>query len=298
VQDFDDILNDDSISLVVINTPEHTHYDLGKKALLAGKNVIVEKAFTVTSAEAQELIDIARANNRLLSVFQNSRWNGDFLTVQQIIREKLLGQLMQYEAHYDRFRNYIQPGTWKEEARPGTGSLYNLGSHMIDQALVLFGWPQALLADISTERPGGRVSDCFEVILYYGQLKVTLKSSYLVREPGPRYMLHGTAGSFIKYGVDPQEAFLKAGGSPLEEGYGTEPEQQWGKLNTTLNGLHFEGRIATIPGSYLRFYENIYGAITSNEPLWVKPEQALQTIRIIEAALKSHAEKRVIDLDH
>lgn len=297
VRDFTDILKDSDIELIVINTPEYTHFEMAKQALLAGKHVIVEKAFTPTTREAHTLIELARKQDKLLSVFQNSRWHGDFLTIKKIIEDNLLGQLVEYEAHYDRYRNSIQPHTWKEEAKPGTGVLYNLGSHMIDQALLLFGWPHSVMADIRIQRPGGKVDDNFEVVLHYEHLKVTLKSSYLVREPGPRYTLHGTEGSYVKYGADPQEAALKAGRSPLEEDWGAEPEEQWGKLNTQLGGLHFEGRIATIPGSYLGFYENIYEAIREKKELLVKPEQALQTIAIIEAAMESSREGRVISPD-
>lgn len=296
VKDFSYILNDAAIELVVVNTPEHTHYEMAREALVVGKHVIVEKAFTTTSQEAQTLIELAKNKGKILSVFHNSRWNGDFLTIRKIIDNKYLGQLVEYEAHYDRYRNYIQPNTWKEEAMPGTGSLYNLGSHLIDQALVLFGWPKSLMADIRIQRPGGKVNDNFEVNLHYEHIKVALKSSYLVREPSARYTLHGTDGSFVKYGIDPQEALLKAGRSPLEEGWGSEPEGQWGKLNTQLGGLHFEGKIETIRGSYLSFYENIYEAIRKNEELSVKPEQALKTIAIIEASMKSNFEKRVVSL--
>jgi predicted dehydrogenase len=232
VKDFNNILDDGSIELIVVNTPEHTHYELGREALLAGKHVVIEKAFTTTSAEAQALIDLAKDKGKVLSVFQNSRWHGDFLTVRKIIDNNLVGQLVEFEAHYDRYRNFIQPNTWKEEPKPGAGVLYNLGSHMIDQALVLFGWPQSLLADVRIQRPGGKVDDNFEVVLHYEDIKVTLKSSYLVREPGPRYTIHGTEGSFVKYGTDPQEALLKSGRSPLEESYGSEPEELPTPANT------------------------------------------------------------------
>ncbi|GAA4320169.1 Gfo/Idh/MocA family oxidoreductase [Compostibacter hankyongensis] len=296
VSDFGKLLEDETIELIVINTPEHTHFELGKQALEAGKHVIVEKAFTVSTAEAQTLIDLASEKGKILSVFQNSRWHGDFITIQKIVEKRLLGELAEFEAHFDRYRNTIQEDSWKEEAVPGTGSLYNLGSHIIDQSLVLFGMPHAVWADIRIQRPGGKVCDCFELVLYYGQLKVTLKSSYLVREPGPRYTLHGTAGSFIKYGGDPQEALLKAGKSPLDEDFGHEPESQWGTLNTQWEGLHFSGKIETCRGSYMGFYDNIYGAIREKASLAVTPVQAQQTIAVIEAALKSSEEKRIISL--
>lgn len=297
VKDFSQIINDESIALVVINTPEPTHYALARKALVAGKHVIVEKAFTVTTLEASDLITLARDKGKMLSVFQNSRWHGDFQTLQKIIDHRLLGKLVEFEAHFDRYRPAVRTGSWKEEDKPGTSSLYNLGSHMIDQALVLFGWPKSLFASLSIQRSKAKVPDNFEVVLHYKDLKVTLKSSYLVREPGPRYILHGTDGSYIKYGTDSQEALLNAGHSPLEENWGAEPEAQWGKLNIQWQRLHFVGSIATMRASYLGFYENIYNAIRKDEPLLVKPEEALKTIALIEAAIKSNSEKRIVSLD-
>lgn len=297
VKDFQDILNDKEIDLVIVNTPEHTHYELGKEALLAGKHVVVEKAFTTTSKEAQELIDISKDKGKVLSVFQNSRFHGDFLTIQKIIENNLLGNLVEFEVHYDRFRNFIRQETWKEEPKPGAGVLYNLGSHIIDQVLQLFGWPQSLFGDVRIQRPGGKVTDNFEVILNYKDLKVTLKSSYLVRESGPRYTLHGTNGSFVKYGGDTQEAFLKSGGSPFDENFGVDPEGQWGILNSKINDLHFQGRIETVRGCYPAFYDNIYNTIRDKKELFVKPEQGKQTIEIIEAAIRSSEEGKIIALD-
>lgn len=295
VKNLEEIITDETIELVIVNTPEHTHYEYAKKALQAGKHVVVEKAFTITVAEAEGLIAIAKKHERILSVFHNSRWHGDYKTICDIVHKKLLGELVEYEAHFDRFRNFIQK-TWKEEPKPGTGSLYNLGPHIVDQVLNLFGWPGSIWADLNIQRPGGKVCDHFELIMFYDRLKVTLKSSYLVREAGPRYMLHGTEGSFIKYGSDTQEALLKAGKSPLDDDFGTEEEPYWGLLNTQIQGLHFKGKIATRKGSYMGYYDNIYEGIRNGEELIVKPEQALQTMQIIEAAVKSNKEKKEIIL--
>lgn len=297
VKNFRDLLNDDNIELIVVNTPEYLHFEMAAQVLEAGKHVVVEKAFTPTVLEAQQLIELAQKNQKILSVFQNSRWHGDFLTIKKIVENRMLGQLVDYEAHYDRFRNYIDEGNWKENHHPGTGVLYNLGSHMIDQVLQLFGWPQSVQADIRIQRPGGKVEDNFELVMNYGPLKVTLKSSYLVREAGPRYVLHGTQGSYIKYGADPQEALLKAGKSPLEDNWGKEPPSMWGSLNTQLKGVHLEGKVETLPGAYMGFYDNIYAAIREGKELEVKPEQAMRVIAIIEAAVQSNQEKRRITLE-
>ncbi|MGV3586115.1 MAG: oxidoreductase [Adhaeribacter sp.] len=298
VKTFEELLQDNSLELLVINTPNALHLSMAQQALEAGKHVILEKPFTVTSQDAQMLINIAKANNRVLSVFQNRRWDGDFLTVQQVVKQNLLGKLVDYEAHYDRYRNYIEANTWKEEAGPGSGILYNLGSHMIDQALALFGKPATVSAELGIQRPGGQVNDYYHITLFYPtlNLRVTLKSSYLVREPGPRYILHGTEGTFLKYGLDPQEDALKAGKLPTEPNWGLEDKSTWGLLNTQLNGIHFQGTLETLPGNYLHYYNSTYAAIREGKELAVKPEEAMLGIQIIEAAIQSNAEKRTIEL--
>ncbi|MDJ1473178.1 oxidoreductase [Cytophagaceae bacterium DM2B3-1] len=296
VKTWDEILFDQNIELVVVNTPNAHHFEMCKQALQANKHVVVEKPFTVTKEEARKLIELAKQQNRVLTVFQNRRWDGDFLTVQQVVKQNLLGKLVEFEGHYDRYRNYVEANTWKEETGPGSGILYNLGSHMIDQALVLFGMPQAVTAELRAQRPGSSIDDSYHLILHYSDIRVILKSSYLVREQGPRYILHGTDGSFLKWGIDPQEDALKAGRLPLEPNWGAEPESEWGVLNTTYNGLHYKSKIETLAGNYRHFYENVYDAIVHNAPLDVKPEEALQIIQIIEAAYQSHQEKRTIDL--
>src|SRR6478736_701015 len=209
VKDKSEVLNDPAIELVIVNTPNETHYSFVKEALNAGKHVVVEKPFTVTSTEAEELIALAKAKKKILTVFQSRRFDGDFKTFQQVVKEGLVGKIVEAEIHYDRFRNYIEANTWKEEAGPGSGILYNLGSHMLDQVLVLFGKPESVSAKIGIQRPGGKVDDFYDLRLSYKDLNVIVKSSYLVREPGPIYILHGVNGSFIKYGLDPQEEALK-----------------------------------------------------------------------------------------
>jgi predicted dehydrogenase len=195
--------------------------------------------------------------------------------------------LVEFESHFDRFRNYQQPGAWREEQGPGTGILFDLGSHLIDQAQVLFGLPQMIAADIRIQRDFARTADNFELILHYEKLKVTLKAGMLVREAGPRYILHGTEGSFVKYGLDVQEEALKQGLTPSSPRWGEEPEEQWGTLNTQVGEVHLKERIETIAGRYQAFYENMVEAINGKAALIVKPEQAMNTIRIIELAMES-----------
>jgi scyllo-inositol 2-dehydrogenase (NADP+) len=296
VRKYADLLQDGGPDLVVVNTPNALHYEMARQALEAGKHVVLEKPFTVTAEEGQKLTELAQERNLILSSFQNRRWDGDFRTVQQVVESGWLGELVEFEGHYDRFRNYIEANTWKEENGPGSGILYNLGSHMIDQALVLFGMPQAVTADIRIQRPGGQVEDAYDLLLEYGKLKVVLKSSYLVREPGPRYTLHGTEGSFVKYGLDPQEDALKAGGTFTDAGWGVEPQKDWGLLNTQLQGLHLRGTVETLPGTYQAYYQNIYEAITGQGPLAVTAGQATNVIRVIEAAMRSNEEKRRVEV--
>ncbi len=295
VRDAAALFEDKDIELVVVATPNASHFDLARQALLAHKHVVVDKPFTITSEQAQQLIELARRQNTLISVFQNRRWDGDFQTVSQIVRQGCLGRLVEYESHFDRFRNYFSPErAWREEAGLGSGVLFDLGSHLIDQAQVLFGLPQMLTADIRSQRDVGKADDQFELVLHYDNLKVTLKAGLLVREPGPRFALHGTAGSFVKYGVDPQEEALKRGLSPREPDWGMEPKERWGTLNTQIGDLHFHGKVETARGCYQAYYENVYQAITRQAELAVKPEHARNTIRIIELAMQSNAEKRTV----
>lgn len=284
----DELLQDDLLELIIVNTPDVTHFDYCRQALQDGKHVVVEKPFTINVEEAAQLIELSKKQGKLLSVFQNRRWDGDYLTVKKVVEEKMLGRLVSFESHFDRYRNFIQPNTWKEEPAAGSEILYNLGAHMVDQAYDLFGMPNSVSADIGIQRTDSKVDDFYNVVLRYENIHVSLKSSYMVREEGPRYILHGTEGSFLKWGLDPQEADLKAGRNPNEPDWGTEPKKLWGKLNTNLNGLHFTGRIETIAGNYLSYYDNIYDAIRNGADLIVKPEQSLDLMRILEGAIESN----------
>ncbi|MFK7923872.1 MAG: Gfo/Idh/MocA family oxidoreductase [Bacteroidia bacterium] len=289
----EEILADESIDLVVVNTPEPTHFPFCKAALEAGKHVVVEKAFTTTVEEADELVRLAERLNLCLSVYHNRRWDGDFLTVQKLIQEGILGRLVEYEAHYDRYRTYIQDN-WKEIPGPGKGLLYNLGSHLIDQALVLFGFPERVFADLTIERAGGKIEDAFQLHLYYPGLKAILKSSYLVREAGPRYKVLGEQGSFYKWGLDPQEDALKQGIRPSVPQWGEEDEANYGHIHTEQNGLVIKGRIPSLAGNYMDYYQNIYEAIREGVPLAVSPEDGRDVMRVIDMAERSAQEGRII----
>ena len=294
VPDATALLQDEEIKLVVIATPNISHFDLARQSLKANKHVVVEKPFTTTSGQAQELIDLARQQNKIISVNHNRRWDGDFQTVKKLLQGRLLGRLVEYESHYDRFRNHPRPNAWREEEGAGGGILFDLGSHLIDQAQVLFGVPRMITSDIRVQRDFAKATDSFELLLHYDDLKVTLKAGMLVREQSPRFILHGTEGSFVKYGFDPQEEALKRGFTPSESNWGNEPREQWGKLITQVGGLDLEGEVKTIAGCYQAFYQNIADAMSGHAELAVKPEEAMSTIRIIELAIESSEQKRTI----
>ena len=295
VRSYDEILNDPEVELVIVNTPDYLHFDMAKQAIEAGKHIVVEKPFPKNSDDARTLIALAKKKGVIMTVYQSRRLDNGFRTVRKIVADQLLGRIVEYEAHYDRYRNYIQEGSWKEDGDERTGVLFNLGSHIVDQALVLFGTPNAVTAHLNVLRTGGRTTDNFDIRLHYDKFNATLRCSYLVREMGPQYILHGTEGSFVKMGTDPQEEMLKLHHLPNEPKWGEDAQADWGILNTTINGLHFQGKIETVPGNYADFFANLYGVIREGKELMVKPEEALRTIRILEACLDSNRLKKTVE---
>lgn len=294
----DEIIQDPQVDLVVVATSNDVHYSFTKAALEAGKHVVVEKPFTNTTAEADALIALARAKGLLLSVHHNARFHSDFKTVKKVIESGKLGRLVNYEARFDRFRNFLRPGAWREENLPGSGIHYDLGAHLIDQALQLFGHPERVFADLRVQRDGAKAVDDFEIILSYPHLKVSLKGQMLAKEPTARFALYGMNGSFVKWGTDPQENILRAGGKPSDfPNWGVEDEAIHGKLSIVDAG---EDRTETIPsevGSGQDFYKNIVAALRGEEDLFIKPEQARDVIRILELCEMSWEEQRVISLE-
>ena len=292
----EDMLADDSVELVIVNTPNATHYDYTKKALEAGKHVVVEKPFTITVEEGNELIAIAKKQNKKLSVYQNRRYDSDYKTIKKVISQNVLGDLVEVEMHFDRFKEVISPKLHKEIPGPGTGSLYDLGAHLIDQALQLFGMTEKIFADIQCVRPVSQVDDYFELLLYYGKLRVRLKSSYTVREALPGYIFHGLKGSFIKPKTDVQEALLQAGETPGKSDWGTEPDSEMGLLHTEKEGKEVREYIRSEQGNYNEYYDGIYESVRNNTPLPVTAQEGVNVIKIIETAYKSNEEEKVIDL--
>jgi scyllo-inositol 2-dehydrogenase (NADP+) len=285
------MLADKNIDLVVITTPNLTHLPFAKAALLAGKHVVVEKPFTITTEAAKELIALSKSTGKLLSIYHNRRYVTDFKTIQQLLQQQLLGTLAEIEIHYNRYRPEAKPNAWREEPLPGSGILYDLGSHLIDQSLVLFGVPATINAFITMQRSHAKADDYFDIRLGYGILQVRIKAGMLVREPGPRYQLHGEKGSFIKYGMDPQEEQLKTGMLPTAIGYGIEPKNTWGHLHTEYDGKIINEKYPSLPANHTDYYTGIYNSIVLGMPVAVSPQMAHNTIRLIELAIESNEKK-------
>lgn len=291
------LLDDDCIELIVIATPNSFHFPMAKECMLAGKHVVIEKPFTTTSQEADELISISRESGKKLLVYHNRRWDGDFLTVRKLVEQDVLGNIVHYEAHFDRFSPDLKPDAWRNESIPGGGNLFDLGSHLIDQAMVLFGKPEAVRAEIKAERPESQVDDFFELELFYPELSVLLKAGMLVKKPGPRYFVQGSDAIFTKYGIDPQEESLKAGEMPDLENWGVEKPDCYGKIELNNNADEKLQVVQTENGNYMGFYDNVYEVLLKNKPMEVKPQQARDVIFIIEKAFESSVNNSVIRLN-
>lgn len=296
VRNFQEILSNPQIELVIVNTPDYLHYEMAKQVINAGKHIVVEKPVAQKSAEAEELLHLAKEKGVILTVYQNRRLDGDFLTVKKLLEQGKLGRLVEFESHFDRYRTYITPDTWKEEGDEYIGVLHNLGTHMVDQAYVLFGKPLSVTANLKIVRTGGKVADYYDIRFEYENFSAILKCSYLVMDPGPRYCLNGEFGTFHKWGIDPQEDMLRTGKLPNEESWGKEPESEWGKLTYEKDGLKFEGNVETLQGNYPLFYKNLYDVIQNGKELMVKPEDAVEVLKILEACLKSNRERKTINL--
>jgi scyllo-inositol 2-dehydrogenase (NADP+) len=289
-----ELLAQPDLDLIVISTPPATHFELARQALEANKHVVLDKPFVATSDEARQLIELARTQKRILSVYQNCRWDGDFMTLQKILASGEIGRLVTLESRYDRYRPGPRTKPWQEKTLPGNGVLHDLGAHLVDQALVLFGTPEAIVADVRLERDLAVVNDAFTVYLYCPRLRVLLSSTMLARTTGPRFVAHGTLGSFVKYGLDPQESALQGGAVLGGPHWGEDLEANWGTLATTRDGHPVERRIPTIPGDYRNYYENVRDAIWEVAPLAVTAEQGWRTIRLLELALESSAARCAI----
>lgn len=289
------LINAADVDLVVIATPNASHHPLAMQALQAGKHVVLEKPFTVTVAQAQELLQLAQQKKLVLSVFHNRRWDNDFLTARRCIESGMLGKIHTYQSHFDRYRPNVRQ-RWREDDLPGSGTLYDLGAHLIDQALVLFGMPATVFADVFAQRAGAVAPDYFHLVLGYGSRRVILHSGAIVSNFGLRLQVHGSAGSYVKYGFDPQEDALRAGATPSDALWGCDPEAAFGHITVERDGELVTEKLETLPGRYLSYYQGMANAIADGTPAPVTAAEALAVIKVIDYAMQSSRGQRVIAL--
>jgi scyllo-inositol 2-dehydrogenase (NADP+) len=306
----EEAFTDSSLDVIVVATPNDTHYSLAHAALSAGKHVVIDKPFAATSQQARELITLAAAKSRVLAPFHNRRYDADFLTLRQLLAESRLGRVTQVHSHYDRFRPQQRPNTWKETQGPANGLLYDLGPHLVDQALALFGPPATLSASIRSERDRTEIDDAFDLLLtWHGDgaeapgLRYTCSATMLAASPAPRFRAHGSFGSFVKHGLDPQEAALLAGARPpqsgSEEPWLPEAEAAWGTLTTAT--AHDPSQLESVQypsltGDYRHFYEGVRDAIADSRALPIPAEDGYRVIRLLEIARESHRLGRTLDV--
>ena len=291
----DELLSDETIRLCVIATPHTTHVELARLCLQAGRDVVVDKVFTPTLREAEELIALAKEKNRMITVYQNRRWDGDFQTVKKVLASGQLGRVVEYEVRYERFRPGLRSHSWREVAEPGSGMLFDLGPHVVDQALLLFGQPLTVTASLFRQREGSQIDDAFDVCLEYPEMRALLHSRIIACAPGPHFAVHGTKGSFVKFGMDPQEELLKAGAVPEGADWGQDPQELWGTLTLAENGSI--QKVQTEPGDYPGFYANLRDALLQGAPPPVTPDQAWRTMRALELAKQSSQQRRTLSWD-
>ena len=283
----EELIADPTIDLIVVATPHRFHVQHAQAALRAGKHVVVEKPLSETVSEAIALQEQARDAGRLLIVFQNRRWDGDFLTVKKIIDSGVLGDIYHYESQWSLYIPKLR-GVWRENPEDLGGVLYDLGSHMIDQTIHLFGIPESIYAQVEIHRPDNKVDDYFRLALKFRTgVQALLMTDLMATLTGPRFHVRGKQGAYEKFGHDPQEAALRAGELPGGENWGVEDPSQWGQLKITdFHGLTFDGKIATIPGDYRGFYRAVYNALEDGDSP-IKLAEIIVQLRVIEAALRS-----------
>jgi len=297
VRSLEDLLSS-AIDLVVVGTPNGTHFEFAKAALQAGKHVVVDKPVTATSAEAAELNALALSKGLIFAPFHNRRWDGDFLTLKKLIAGGTLGRISTLESHFDRFRPVQRAGTWKEEAGATHSLLMDLGPHLIDQALTLFGRPDSVWSSTRSDRDVTAIQDAFDIALRYTvegkPLTVWLRSTMLAADPSPRFLVHGTKGSFKKMGVDPQEPAIVGGArvpAMEDKSWLQEAESAWGTLTLAPNPAEpaklERTQVTTERGDYRDFYANVRDAVLGVAPLSVTGQDAVRTMRIIEMVLES-----------
>ena len=278
------------IELVIISTPTPTHYALAKTAIMAGKHLIVEKPFVVTVEEGDELIALAKEHNTVLSVYQNRRWDGDYLTVKSLIDSGKLGTVHTIEMNWDRYRKEVRD-RWKEADIAGGGVFYDIAPHMLDQALYLWGEPYAIYGNMQKQREGAKATDYFHVVLEYEQGSILIRGGTLVAAQTPRFAIHGSEGSYIICGHDPQEAQLQAGIMPNDEEYGKQDEN---RVSIFVKPDGTKEKIRVEKGNYADYFKQVADAIRNGGGVPVTGEEGLAVIRLIEAGIESAKEKKIV----
>jgi scyllo-inositol 2-dehydrogenase (NADP+) len=288
VRSVEELLAIRDIRLVVIATPNETHASIARQCLEAGRDVVVDKPFATTLKEAVGLVELARRCGRLITVYQNRRYDGDFQAIRQIVADGTLGRIVRFETNYDRFRPDLKPGAWRERAGPGSGILFDIAPHLIDHALLLFGLPGAVTAEVRLERSVAVVDDAFDVMLHYsGGMRAVLRSTMLAAAPRPRFVLHGRRGAFFKQTFDPQEINLRRGYIPENGPWGVEPQENWGVLTTIENDAVTKRSVPSATSDYRDYYANVRDVILGRATLAVTPEYALDVMRVLEMAQES-----------
>jgi scyllo-inositol 2-dehydrogenase (NADP+) len=295
VRDLVELLAIKDIQLIVIATPNDTHYPIARQCLEAGRVVVVDKPFATTLEEARSLVQIAKSTGRLLTVYQNRRYDGDFQAIRQLVSAGTLGRIVRFETSYDRYRPQLKPGAWRETQRPGSGILFDIAPHLIDHALVLFGLPEAITADVRIERENALADDAFDITFRYpAGMRAILRSSILAAAPRPRFVLFGSQSSFVKQSFDPQENNLRHGNIPIDRAWGFEPEENWGVLTVPSGNSFVQRRIPSAPCDYRDYYSNVRDAILGRAALAVTPDYALDAMRVLELARESSLKQRTI----
>ncbi len=295
VRSLDELLSIEEIRLVVIATPNETHYPFARQCLEAGRDVVVDKPFATTLEEAKVLVQLAKKTGRFLTVYHNRRYDADFQAIRQLVEAGTLGRIVRFETAYDRYRPQLKPGAWREAARPGSGILFDIAPHLIDHAFVLFGLPEAVTADVRIERESALADDTFDITLHYpNSMRAVLRSSILAAAPRPRFVLLGTQGSFVKQTFDPQEMNLRRGYIPEDKPWGYEPEENWGVLTIPAGDSFEQRRIPSATCDYRDYYSNVRDAILGRAAPAVTPEYALDVMRTLELARESSAKRCAI----
>lgn len=282
---FEELISDTAIELVIVNTPNFTHADYTRRCLLAGKHVLVEKPFTATSAEAKELFDLARSVGKKIFIYHNRRWDSDCTSIQKVVESGKLGQINEVHYRYDRYRKAIGPKVFKEEPHPASGLLYDLGPHLLDQAISLFGKPDSFYKVLGKHRPDTKVDDYFMIHLAYpNDLNVFLTSSLLVADAQKAFVLHGSAGSFVKGRSDVQEEQLLKGMKLTNPVYGIEPAESKGRLTIMdEQGTPGVAFVDSEKGNYIGLFEAVYQSIINDVPYPITEEQIITQLEILEA---------------